>query len=140
MKKLIFLILWASFIISYAQTDSIVFKNGNYVIGEIKSMDRGVVQIETEYSDSDFKIEWDGIKEIYTETRFLLTLSDGKRYNGTFKTTSPGMVTIYDDNGQTRETDINDLVYAKGLDDTFASRVSANLDFGYSLTKANNQQ
>ena len=31
-------------------------------------------------------------------------------------------------------------MYAKGLDDTFASRVSANLDFGYSLTKANNQQ
>lgn len=29
--------------------------------GEIKSMNKGVLVIETDYSDSDFKIEWEKI-------------------------------------------------------------------------------
>ena len=53
-----------------AQTDSLIFINGNYIVGEIKDMDRGIITIETDYSDADFKIEWSGIKEIYTETYF----------------------------------------------------------------------
>jgi hypothetical protein len=53
------------------------------MIGEVKTMDRGVVTVKTPYSDSDFKIEWDGVQEIYTDTYFLITLSNGSRYNGT---------------------------------------------------------
>ena len=41
-------------VILQAQTDSIVFTNGNYMVGEVKNMSMGVMQIETDYSDSDF--------------------------------------------------------------------------------------
>jgi surface polysaccharide O-acyltransferase-like enzyme len=51
--------------------DSLVFKNNNYMTGEIKSMSKGVLNIETDYSKSDFTIEWVDIKEIYTKTRFV---------------------------------------------------------------------
>ena len=68
-----------------AQNDSLILNNGNVIVGEIKSMDKGVLQIETDYSDSDFKIELEGIKEIYSAARFLFTTSDGSRYTGTFK-------------------------------------------------------
>ena len=59
--------------------DSLVFKNDDFVAGEIKGMDRGVLTIETDYSKSDFTIEWSGIKEIFTKTQFLITLTDGNR-------------------------------------------------------------
>jgi len=49
-----------------AQTDSILFRNDNYIVGEVKSMERGVLTVKTAYSDKDFQVEWDGIKEIYT--------------------------------------------------------------------------
>ena len=42
----------------FAQADSLIMKNGDVIVGEFKDMDRGVLGIETDYSDSDFKIEW----------------------------------------------------------------------------------
>ena len=47
-----------------AQTDSIVFTNGNILVGEIKKMSMGIMQIETDYSDSDFQTDWELIKYI----------------------------------------------------------------------------
>jgi hypothetical protein len=55
---------------SYAQHDSLVLKNGNVIVGEIKSLDKGVVTIETDYSKSDFTIEWSGIKKFIQSPRF----------------------------------------------------------------------
>ena len=52
-------------ITTMAQNDSLIFKNNNVIVGEIKSMERGILTIKTPYSDSDFKIEWENIKEIY---------------------------------------------------------------------------
>lgn len=37
-----------------AQKDSLVLKNGNVIVGEIKSMDKGVLTIKTGYSKKDF--------------------------------------------------------------------------------------
>jgi len=34
--------------------DSLIFKNGNSIKGEIKGMNRGVLTIETDYSKNDY--------------------------------------------------------------------------------------
>src|SRR5436189_6388942 len=73
-----------------AQKHSLILKNGNVIVGEIKSMDKGVLTIETPYSKNDFTIELSGIKEIYSSTSFLVTLKDGERINGTFRSADGG--------------------------------------------------
>jgi hypothetical protein len=122
----------------FAQSDSLVFINGNYIVGEVKSMDRNVLKIETDYSDDDFTIEWDGIKEIYTETYFLITLTDGSRYNGYLKTNEAGKILIRSDNGQTIEVDFSEIVILDDIDQGFWSQVYAGVDFGLDVSKANN--
>lgn len=122
----------------HAQVDSLIFINDNYVVGEVKDMDRGVLIIETDYSDSDFKIEWEGIREIYTQTSFLITLSDGRRFNGRLESAGDGKIAILTDGGSRIEIDQPEFVYLKSIDDTFASRLYANLDIGFSFTKAQN--
>ncbi|MHA7131263.1 DUF481 domain-containing protein [Algoriphagus namhaensis] len=129
-------------------------KNKNYIVGEIKSMDRGILTVETDYSDSDFKITWEEIAEIYSKTSFLITLTDGTRYNGKINTSSNGMVRIDYFNPETvirlsksekknQETDrialvaVDDIVYLNSIDEGFWSRLSASIDFGWSLTRAN---
>ena len=62
--RFVFLTLLLSATVSLAQTDTLIFANGNIVVGEIKSMSRGIIEIETDYSDSDFKIEWDKVAGI----------------------------------------------------------------------------
>ncbi len=102
-------------------------------------MDRGVLTMETDYSDSDFKIEWKKIKEIYTDSYFLITLSDGRRYNGTLTMADSSTISIIGEHG-TVATSRKDIVYLNSVDSGFWSRLYAGIDLGYSVTKANNLQ
>ena len=143
MKNLFLPVLFFSFIVSQstqAQTDSLIFKTGTYMIGEAKTMDRNVLTFKTKYSDSDFKIEWDGISEIYTDTYFLITLTDGSRYNGNLKSVEPGKVSIITDEGQEILTPHNDVVWLDDLDKGFWKKLYFSIDIGIDLTKANNLQ
>ncbi len=141
MKKclLSFAVLLSSGLFSvYAQTDSLILKNGNVIVGEIKEMKRGVMTIKTDYSDTDFKIEWDGVREIYTETFFLITTMNGHRYNGRIKSTGDEKMAIVTDSGEETEVKMDELVDLQSVSKSFWSRLYASIDLGYNLTKANN--
>ena len=141
MKKVLLLsVFFFSVAAATAQSDTLILINGDMIVGDLKSMDKGVVTIEPPYSDSDFKIEWEGIKEMKATQRYLITLSNGNRINGTFRSTGDGKVYIDNEEGEDVTVDPNDIVYINSINDSFLSRLSANIDFGYSLTKANNQQ
>ena len=131
-------ILLCCFITISAQTDSLILKNGDVIVGEIKSMDKGVVTIETDYSKDDFTIEWSGIKEVYSSSRFLITLKDGRRINGSFKTIDSGNIQITGVNGEKIDVRLSELVYLKEVESKFWSRMRASIDLGYNFTKANN--
>ncbi len=125
---------------SFAQNDSLILINGDVIVGEFKDMDRGVIDVKTTYSKSDFKVKWEGIKEIYSETRFLITLSDGSRYNSTISSRKDEKVVIIDDVGIEKPIDLNEIVLLKSLHDGFWDRMNASIDVGYSFTKARNFQ
>src|SRR6188474_1894159 len=115
----------------FAQNDSLVFKNGNVIVGEIKSMDKGVLTIETDYSKKDFTVEWDGIKEIFSKSHFLVTLKNGQRINGTVESAEAGKkIIINGDDGSKPQTTLEEMVYLKGLKSDFWSRVHASIDAG----------
>ncbi len=121
----------------FAQSDSLILKNGNIIVGEFKEMNKGVLGVETDYSDSDFKIEWDGISEIYSTTHFLITTKDGTRYNGRITTDEEKKVVIINEDGKRYEVPLNDIVYLKPVEKNFWSRLYASIDVGINLTKAN---
>ena len=50
-----------------AQNDTIYFSASNMIVGEVKDMSRGVLTVETDYSDSDFKIEWQKVKRFHSK-------------------------------------------------------------------------
>ncbi len=140
MKKLLLvtLLLLTGTIYAFSKPDSLIFNNGNYIVGEVKSMNRNIVKIKTDYSGEDFKIEWDGIKEIYTKTFFLITLTNGSRYNGHINTSEPGKITVNTDDGKKVEFDHMEIVLLDDIDQGFWSQVYASIDFGLDVTKANN--
>ncbi len=121
-----------------AQTDSLILSNGDIMVGEIKSMDKGVLIIETPYSKNDFNVKWVEIQEIYSKTRFLISLADGRRLNSIITTKQPGLLVIEGEDGDLEEINILDLVYLKELENKFWSRVNASVDLGVSFNKANN--
>jgi hypothetical protein len=126
--------------VNYAQKDSLVLVNGNVIVGEIKNLDKGVLEMETDYSKDNFRIEWNGVKEIYSATIFFITTSDGRRFNSAINSVSAEKVTISEDpvNRQALEVGLEEIVFLKSIDTGFASRLYASIDIGYSFTKANN--
>jgi hypothetical protein len=104
---------------SFAQKDSLILKTGDIIVGEIKSLDKGVVTIETDYSKNDFKIEWSGIKEIYSKSIFLVTLKDGQRINGSIRSLGDKKIAITDAEGVKTEAILDDIVYLKGVEIRF---------------------
>ncbi len=124
----------------YAAHDSLYVSNGDVVIvGEIKNMERGVLTIETEYSDSDFKIDWAKILKIYSSRMFIITNTNGDRYYGTIRTDEldKSQVIIIED-GNKFTTKLEDIVFVNQVDEGFLSRLSASFDIGFSHSKTNN--
>lgn len=124
-------------IIAFGQKDSLVMTNGDLMVGEIKSLDKGVLFVETPYSDKDFNIKWDEIKEIYSTTRFLITLQDGRRINSNLTTNTDGKIVLSELDGIPIEAALDEVVHLIGLKSEFWSRVDASVDLGFSFTKAN---
>jgi hypothetical protein len=139
MKKIFFFIIFGFSTISlFSQTDSLVFFNGDIMVGEIKSMDKGVLTIETDYSDDDFKVELDKVKKVFTSSYISITLDDGSRFDGTLKTYDDGTIHSVGEEGDHALKSLNDIVFMKSVDKTFSDRLSASIDLGINLTKANN--
>ncbi len=124
---------------SFSQIDSLVFKNGNYIVGEIKSMDRGVIVVKTDYSSGDFKIEWDEIRRIYTDTYFLISFTDGMTKYGTLESSSDSTIIIISDNDQMTGHEFDHIeMLVVPFEKVFKDRFRASIDLGASLTKAKN--
>lgn len=123
----------------FAQTDSLIMKNGHTVVGEIKGMSRSVITIETDYSDSDFKVDWDEVSQVFSDQFYLVTLSNGTRLNANVNTdNSDSNSIILSTPDDDISTTINEIVYLKPLEGDFISRMSASVSVGYNITKANN--
>jgi hypothetical protein len=121
-----------------AQNDTIVLYNKNQIIGEVKGMDKSVLTIETDYSKADFKVKWEGINSISTNSSFIITLKDGNRLTGKIKTTDSSYVQILYVDGNSKKVNFESIVFLKPIKTGFIDRLHASADFGFSLTKAQN--
>jgi putative salt-induced outer membrane protein YdiY len=117
-----------------AATDVVTMITGERIVGEIKKVEKDVLTIETTYSDSDFKIEWDQIASIESERQFLVETFDGKRLSGVLKVDPATKAAVL---VGTDSVLLADLAAMVPFERSFWSRFDAGFDFGYSMTQAN---
>ncbi|MEN2488503.1 DUF481 domain-containing protein [Flavobacterium sp. B11] len=143
MKKTIFLFFLLFFLkISAQVSDTLVLKNNDIIVGEIKTMNKGILQIETDYSKEDFKLEWKHVKNISSDRIYIINLSNGNLLNGKIvKIETPGKCEITNIETQTKSiVDLADIVRIKPVDESFWGRLDASFDAGIKLTKAQSLQ
>lgn len=134
---LVFSILIATFQLS-AQNDTIVSANDHVVIGTIKDMYRGVLKMKTNYSKSDFAIEWTKVKRLSSENEYIVSSVDGEIYNGALRSENDNEVIVYKADTIIATIQLEKIVYLRTLKSNFISRLSASLALGYNFTKSNN--
>jgi len=143
MKKTVLLFFLLFFLKISAQiSDTLVLKNNDIIVGEIKTMDKGILQIKTDYSKEDFKVEWKHVKSIGSEKVHIINLSDGSLLNGKItKIKTPNQCEITNIETQTKSiVDLTYIVRIKPVEDSFWDRLNASFDAGIKLTKAQNLQ
>ena len=122
----------------YAQKDTVCFKNADCIVGEVKSLEKGVITFETDYSDSDFKIEWNKVRRISTRTRFMVTLKDGTKYYSTLGYFNDSTALAKNDTGVTVFCPLDEIVFLSAYKEKFSERFSSTIDIGFDLARAKN--
>ena len=123
---------------SFGQNDSIWMKNKDVLVGELKSLSKSVITIETDYSDKDFQIDFDKISRFSTQNLFVVNLTDNSRLTGKIKSVESGKLQIWYDDVLIRELDMQEIVFLSEIDQKFWKRFTGAIDIGFNLAKTNN--
>lgn len=117
--------------------DVLILKNGDRISGEIKKLNNGELHFDADYGENIFIIDWDEVDRIESGEHFVAETSDGQRLIGSVKTNPEGTAQILVEE-KTGATPVQkqELVYLKPIDEGFWGRLSASVDLGLSVTKA----
>jgi hypothetical protein len=122
----------------FAQVDFIRFSKDQLIVGEIKSMNKGVLVVETDFSEADFEIEWKKVRWINTQTRFLVMFNDGSKYYGVLSSVDDSTSLVKIDGHDGFKLSLSDIIYMDAYNDKFGDRFHAELSVGFDMAKARN--
>lgn len=123
------------------QVDTLYSSSGDRLIGELKSMNRGVAVLKTKYSDKNFQIEWEDLSGIVVNRHHVIYLRDGSKLVGGIKVADlkSKEILLYSDRGEVIKH-MDDIVQILAVEAQFWQRMYVSVDAGYSIQKANNVQ
>lgn len=124
----------------YAQNDSIWLRNNDILVGELKTLAKGIVTFKTSYSDTDFKIDFNEVTAFTTERLCVVNLTNGSRYTGRIKSNSTGYVQIINDDKVIHEIAIQEIIFLEEISQRFWKRFTGALDVALNLSKTKNNK
>lgn len=139
--KLVFLIgfLAVFSLQAMAQSDTLYTATGDMLVGEVESMNKNILNFDTDYADSEFAVEWANVDGLTSSSMLIVYTVDGERYTGKLKYSGveKRKVMLVGDEGDKALT-LDEIVEITTLSQTFWDRIYISIDLGYSFTKANN--
>jgi hypothetical protein len=118
------------------KTDILLFKNGDRLTGEVKTLDRGKISFDTDAAGV-IKIEWDDVEQLFSTTTYEITLDSGERLYGSLaETTRPAEIRLQTD-ATALDLPTETVVRMAPIKATIIDRIDMSIDVGYSLAKAN---
>jgi len=76
--------LRAQFVTDPEKTDSLRLRNGDWLVGDIREMSRGIVTYKTDAASTIY-VKWTRILTATTDKRFQIYLEDERRYLGSLR-------------------------------------------------------
>jgi hypothetical protein len=136
--KLFFIFIIMLPLHGFGQNDTIRLKNNDILVGEVKSLSAGILTMETFYSDTDFKIEFNKVEAITVNRNCLITLTNDRRFYGKIQSENSGGLTIILEDGSSERFQLNELIDFVEVYERFWKRFKGGIDLGYNFTKASN--
>ncbi|MCA0932131.1 DUF481 domain-containing protein [Lutimonas saemankumensis] len=138
-KYLPFILLFFVTSLVFSQKDSIKLSNNDVLVGSIEKMDFSILTFSTSYDDSDFKIKWGEVLEIYSSGQFIISVEDGDRFTSDIQSVDGKEKTVkVMAEGVETEYALDEIVFIEPIGSGFFSRLTVDIDLGINITKANN--
>jgi hypothetical protein len=125
--------------IAHADTDVIVFENGDRLTGEIKSMERGQLRFETDATGT-IDIQWGKVAFVSSDQDIQVEVVSGVRYFGHVKMKEDQFVVVVETGDGQIELDNNKIVTMNPIDQTGLRDIDIDVAAGYNFTKASDVQ
>jgi len=132
---IVLLSLWAIPANAAPKTDIVIFKNGDKLTGELKSLKRGQLHLNTDATGT-VGIEWDKISSVISNQQIQVETSNGTRYFGILASSDEAatIVVVTDDGPKSLNADwviVMNPIEGRGL-----HALDADLSLGYNFAKA----
>lgn len=137
MKKLLLLFVLSLPLMMRAQ-DTIITKQGDKIVGDLKSFENGVLKISTAYSYDDFTVKWNQVALLHTKKKFKLYNKAGDLLIGPIQLdTTDNSLRVHTNDSTTvmvRKDNIGEL-YSFG--NTFKDQFDFEVNIGFNATQEN---
>ena len=118
-----------------AQEDTVITKQGDRIIGKIKSLSHGLLKVAANSGDSDFIIKWNQVSKIKSKNKFRIYNTKGDFYIG-YLSQGSEKATLFS-KSDTVDLKYADIIGIERLEKKFSDRFDLGINLGYSYTKAN---
>ncbi len=125
--------------IAHADTDIVVFENGDRLTGEIKSMERGQLRFETDATGT-IDIHWNKVAYVSSDQRIQVELASGVRYFGPVKLDDDEFKVLVDTSNGLVELENHQVVTMSPIDQSGFRDIDVDVSAGYNFTKASDVQ
>ena len=117
------------------KTDIIIFKNGDKLTGEIKSMQRGRLNFNTDATGT-ISIEWAEISHIESLQNIQVETNTGTRYFGHLEPTEEDDVVVINTGNGLQTIDDENVILMNPIEDRGFGAFDIDLTVGYNFAKA----
>ena len=121
--------------IAHANTDVVVFLNGDRLTGELKSLERGLLRFKTDATNT-IRIEWDKVAYVSSDQNVQVETEEGLRFLGSLSWPPRSGEIVVETISGAFELDANRIVKLTPIKETVTGRFDGQLALGYNFTKA----
>lgn len=122
--------------VGHADTDVVVFNNGDRLTGEIKSLERGHLRFKTDATDT-ISIEWDNVAYLSSDHNIQVETIFGTRYLGHLGRSEEKFNVVVETEAGATQLNNTQVVKMTPIEDKGVNRLDGNFTVGYNFTKAN---
>jgi len=117
------------------KTDILIFKNGDRLTGELKSLKRGQLSFNTDATGT-IGIEWDKVAQIISKQRIQVGMASGARYFGTLLEPAKDGDVIVETAEGALDLQAGRIITMQPIEEKGLSAFDVDLTFGYNFAKS----
>jgi putative salt-induced outer membrane protein YdiY len=123
--------------------DVVIMNNGDHFTGQVKSLQNGLLFIETDYVSGNIGLDWNQVQSIQSTATYRIVLNNGQRLVGTIekKTAEQTKNEDFLIREATEEVEVPsaEIFSIETKKPTFWRELQGAIDLGYSFTSGNGQ-